>query len=48
MTRAALIFIKRKRGLGWWAKVRRAGLVTVRAHKIEADYIPRFQQEPQP
>ena len=36
---------KRKRGLGWWAKVRRAGLVTVRAHKIEADYIPRFQQQ---
>lgn len=32
---------KRERSLGWWAKARRAGLVTVRPHNVKADYIPR-------
>ena len=35
----------KRNGLGWRAKARRAGLVTVRAHNIKADYIPRFQQQ---
>ena len=33
---------KRKHGLGWWAKARRAGRVPVRAHNVKADYVPRI------